>query len=1294
MRRKAPYLPLAFLLGFFSLFAQTLLFREHLLAYSGNEIGIAVFFFAWMLGIAAGATVCAALPVMRGRGAYPYVLALYPVTLAAQLLLFWNLRSLAGIVETEPFPLDLLLFWTTVTGWGVSFVTGVLFSATSVLVAVERRETPGGSVALVYGVEAAGSFAGGLAATMLLLSEVSFPVLLAATATVWGAGGVWYCVATRRRGPLTLHVVLLLVVGVAWLPSAQQEIARLRIASMPIPRAFSIRESTDTPYQNVTVATMGRTTAIFSDGDLVASSQPGMEELERAAVLYAMVPGAARVLVAGPGAEGLLCELLRGPAEDIVHVQADEGFAAVVDRHFAGAGGCSGRNRITRVFADPRNYLATGRGGRFDLVVLAIAEPRTAQAAKYYTAEFFALVRSRLTPRGLFSFAATVTENVLRGAHLSYASTLYATLAVSFAKVTFTGGQHLLFFAGGPESAVTGTPAELATQFAPVAPLYPEFPGAAFEGVFEPSRIVRRLEAFQRNTSEEISRDSAPAVYLLNLFAEHRTSALLPLFERVRRSALPASLLALLALLVAMLVLRRRDGSHGPRRLPALLFFSVGFAALGGQLALLLAYQSRFGSIFAEFGLLNALFMVGLTAGAAPRFPWGRAAVVQPVGGAVVRPFLLVAALAGSGALMSVDISSWPLLSRALFFVAPAAIGSGAGACLRLGTQELEAGGESAHGVAGWLGGLDHLGALAGSVCGGLVLLPLLGPAWTAFLGAGLVAISLVLRTPILRGAPGSRAAGGISKVPGSGLRLALLFLLVLSPALGLFEALGGEDDRGASSRRVEKESTIVSVGTDSGGCAKTVSSLVHCGHIQGYGGVMELLVHLDEYGKVASARLGRHQETPEYLYGFDEWLDSFRGKSSAALNYGAPGEADGVEALTGATMTGRAAVSIIRCMAEASAFGPADTHSAAVPAQAGWKLATVVPWIVGGALVVAGFLLYFFAGWTARTLFLLLVIALPGLLWNQQLASDGACMVLTGSLPPFSNIGLWIALGSAAVGFLLAGAHFCGYLCPLGALSDILSRIGLAWRVTSRWDRRLRSLKYLLAIAVLSGYLAAGARGLCAFDPLLFIFRRHWDVLSAALVLLTVGGALVWHRPWCRYLCPLGAVLSVGEEAALLSRWGRQRDPARCHLGIVPGVDWDCIRCNRCAWRELPRPRGYRPALSRILLLCWLAAFLVLGGARVATTFGRLDGPSSIDEVRGKEVSREPGPRPGTPGPPAGEAGPPAGEAEPRLQRKDNDQYDYQRSVEPSRIRRLIESGSLSGREADFYLPVPGPGE
>jgi polyferredoxin len=119
-----------------------------------------------------------------------------------------------------------------------------------------------------------------------------------------------------------------------------------------------------------------------------------------------------------------------------------------------------------------------------------------------------------------------------------------------------------------------------------------------------------------------------------------------------------------------------------------------------------------------------------------------------------------------------------------------------------------------------------------------------------------------------------------------------------------------------------------------------------------------------------------------------------------------------------------------------------------------------------------------------------------------------------------------------------------------------------------------------MLALAVVGFYLlntrfAIPVRGHANWS--LDAVRVSWltyDVYSHVRVLLIAAGvvlALVVTRAWCRYLCPLGALLALGSRLAVL-RLGRNREacsgcgkyPRDCRTYTTPGTA-DCVVCGDC---------------------------------------------------------------------------------------------------------------------------------
>jgi len=128
----------------------------------------------------------------------------------------------------------------------------------------------------------------------------------------------------------------------------------------------------------------------------------------------------------------------------------------------------------------------------------------------------------------------------------------------------------------------------------------------------------------------------------------------------------------------------------------------------------------------------------------------------------------------------------------------------------------------------------------------------------------------------------------------------------------------------------------------------------------------------------------------------------------------------------------------------------------------------------------------------------------------------------------------MWLVLGLT----LLFGPVFCGWVCPFGTVQEFIGKIGRKIFkkrynnfIPSVIDKPLRYLRYVILALVVVNTAISGKLLFSNFDPYYALFNI-WSSEVTRLSLLVLGltliGSLFVERPWCKYLCPLGALLGI----------------------------------------------------------------------------------------------------------------------------------------------------------------------
>jgi spermidine synthase len=1260
-----------FSIGFFALVAQTLLFRDFLSVYEGNELGIATFFTSWLLWVAAGA-LCARRCAVRPVRNFEWLVLLYVPAAVLQAVLIQYSRPLAGVSVYELFPFVRMCGVSLLTNAPVSFLTGWLFTrACHYLSAASPL-----AVARVFVAESAGSFAGGVAVTLLLTAGVAAESIFLYAALCTSAGPCLHA-ATRRRLVTALVPALLLVLLLA--AGVDRQLTRWK------DHYLWQRLLPQTPLGGAFVTTQARYLYGSDRGQFNVVAQesvtdvvPAAEHASEVAALHlAQHPTARRILVIGRGAYAICNRFLILPGiESVTLLDPDPDYPGQLLEVLPGFFKTEdSRLRIPRV--DARTHLQKTEV-RYDLVVLNLPTVTTLALNRTVTREFFDALKARLAPAGVVGARITGGENFMGDDLVNAGASVYHTLTTVFPHVGLKPGDESWLLAS-EGTALSADPAVLGERFAGIEGSAALYPAAGLSGLYPADRIAYQLSTYRA------AADAAPERLLLN--TDDRPKALLHSLLFVLRQAGASDRLTLFVrtfaingvpVLVWTIVLfgvlrfvytltapRSRTPDAGVASVSLfdamVVVVTTGAVGMATNILLMFMYQSRFGSIFLHIGLITAAFMLGLSVGSAASeqilLRRRRSARGLLAEGLCIHALLLGLLTVTPAELSRPVFGAFFLLSGVMSGIYVPAV---AAVFKQAGREDAQAGSV--------VDCCDHLGGTVGGLLMGLWLLPL----FSRNTALGVVVLLLLVNLPGLRPRRrrgGARAAPGLSFVrPGA----YVLFGICATAVLGAL--MLGRGQTIDYTRRLQTAAHLMrpsvpltmQPGTRGGvtyftqGNASDEIRAYFFGtdrlapEVQGYGGPFVLAVMTDPQGILQGVEVLQSDETPAYLSAIRRWMRGLAGAplfSSDALA--------GVDAVSGATLTSQA---VLRALRKAGHGFASETL--ALPVGAGPAASSSRWWpdrefAVFALLVALGLFVRNRPRTLTRRVFLIAVVLVCGFWLNLQYSLSQIFALLSLKWPAATPNGAFLFVVLVPLLVLCFGNIYCGYLCPFGALQELIGHLRPA-RVKLQPDQRMwnwtRLLKYLLLAMLVLLYVGSGNMELASADPLVTVFGTERQTVLIVLIGLILVLSFFYNRFWCRALCPTGAFLALLHGIKGLRRFIPPINPKLCIYGVDTLKDLDCICCDRCRGLTRPELLTLRPVLrvpaGLVRRLALALALVVVGGLFLRDVLAR---HGMGGGARGAAMS----------------------------------QAAVIRAVDMPKLKQLIDEQRLSDQEALFYEPI-----
>jgi spermidine synthase len=748
-----------FIMGISSIVAQILLMREFLVSFLGNELTLGVILANWMVLEAMGAFALGKSVERTEKRLEIYVLLQLIFSLAFPFAVYLA-RIFKNLLLTTPgeglgfapvFYASFLILLPVAVSHGALFTYGSnLYSQ------YLREDAP--SIGRVYVLETAGSVIGGISITFLLIQffnsfEIAFVIAL--LNTLISTSLIW-----NRERPLfgfrnvLKYLSILLTLSFAYLllgPNAEN-INRSSIRSQW--KELQVIHYENSIYGNVTVTKRGEQFTFFTDGiPSITTPVPDIASIEEFVHFPMLIHEKPKsVLVLGGGVGGMIHEILRYPGAQVDYVELDPLLLRLAQKFRTPLTEAElSDKRVTIHYADARFFMNRTHN-QFDMIFIGLSSPQDLRTNRLFSSEFFFIAKQKLRPDGMIVLTLPGSLTYISPELKDLNGCIWDTLKTVYRYVRTIPGDTNLYLASDSDKLERVTGQEVIKRLGERKIKTSLFTKTYIEYRLH-ERWLRWFEQSMGGRKVHINSDFRPlgVFYSLSYWNALFSPYLAGLFKWFAGMNITAAVVvvAFFTFLIGALFLKWPSTSGFS--LPYAILTS-GFSAMIFDLAIIFTFQTLYGYLYHQIGLLVAVFMVGVALSShmmnrrIDRIREKPLIFLSLEGGIILFSLLLpFVFLIPSHHLEKTAVYC---ILYVVFFVMSFLAGTSIGLQFPLASKiylSLPTRGQSVAKTAGLLYGADLLGGFFGGLFGGVLLLPILGLKGSCFMVGMIKASSLVL---------------------------------------------------------------------------------------------------------------------------------------------------------------------------------------------------------------------------------------------------------------------------------------------------------------------------------------------------------------------------------------------------------------------------------------------------------------------------------------------------------------------------------------------------------------------
>jgi spermidine synthase len=611
------------LMGLSSITAQIVLLRELLISFLGNELTLGVILASWLILVAAGSFLAgkSVEKVERKLEVFVVFQLIFSVAFPFAIFLCRIFKNILLATPGEVLGFAPIFYSSLLILLPVTLPYGALFTYGCKLYA-QYAEENAASIGKVYIIETMGSMIGGLLITFLLIQYLN-PFTIAFSISLLNSLMSIFLLwlkpksskASFQKALMILSILLSFLFAYGLLPQTSSSIHQSSIRSQW--RGLNVIHNENSIYGSITVTKRDEQYTFFADGvPSITAPVPDIASIEdfvHFPMLFHEKPES--ILILNGGAGGMIHEILKYPVTHLDYVELDPLLLRLVQEFPTPLTQSELSDKRVKIHYMDGRLFAQRTQDRFDIIFIGLPAPQSLQTNRLFSSEFFSMARGKMNPNGILVFTLPGSITYLSPELRDLNGCILDTLKNVYRHVRVIPGDVNLYLASDSDFLKNISSNEISKRFEER-----KIKASLITRNYIEYRLNERwLKWFQQSMGGRkihINSDFHPLAVFFNLsywnslFSPYLTEV----FKWYERSSLTLSItkIILITLILATLFIRM---PHLSRHSVTYSIFTTGLTGMIFNLAIIFAFQTLYGYLYHQIGLLIAIFMFGIASG-------------------------------------------------------------------------------------------------------------------------------------------------------------------------------------------------------------------------------------------------------------------------------------------------------------------------------------------------------------------------------------------------------------------------------------------------------------------------------------------------------------------------------------------------------------------------------------------------------------------------------------------------------------------------------------------------------